>query len=126
MSYICIEPDSAIQGQLVDDGNGYFAGECVSLVKHQCDSLRGKRTADWKQGKQVKGLATLARGTAIATFASAGKFEGHAAIYIQQDPAGIWVWDQYNKPPKGVGKRYLSFDDKKSRSNNGNQFYVVE
>jgi hypothetical protein len=123
MAYICQEPDSSILHTLVDDGNGHFKGECVSLVKHQCSLLPS--TSMWKQGKLVKDLKTVAKGTAIATFED-GKYKGHAAIFISQDVTGIWVWYQYNHPPKGVGKRLLRLDDKRSLVNNGNKYYVIE
>jgi hypothetical protein len=123
MSYSCKEPDSSILDTLIDDGNGHFKGECVSLVKHQCSQIPS--TSMWKQGKQVKEVKTLAKGTAIATFEN-GKYKGHAAIFISQDGTGIWVWDQYNHPPKGVSKRLLNFDDKRSLVNNGNKYYVID
>ena len=97
MSYICSEPGADIQGTLVDDGNGNYSGECVSLVKRMCAGMPA--TSTWKKGIAVKGSGTLARGTAITTFNAQGRYHGHAAIYIRQDKTAIEVWDQYNTPP---------------------------
>lgn len=57
-----------------------------------------------------------------------GKYEGHAAIYVKQDPkAGITVYDQYisGKSPKTIGLRILRWGAH-GKSNNGDLFYVVE
>jgi hypothetical protein len=125
MSYLCAEPPTDIQGKSVDDGNGNYEGECVSLVKRTCSSIPA--TKDWKKGKRVKDIPLLAKFTAIATFDQNGRYLGHAAIYVSQDKTGIWVWDQYNRPvPKPVGTRLLTFDDKKTDVNNGNKYYVIE
>ena len=124
MPFICREPPESDLDKLVDDGSGNEPGECVSLVKRLCTPAM-PRTKNWKQGASVKNNKSIKYGTAIATFPS-GKFKGHAAIYIMQDEKGIYVWDQYNVPKKGVGQRFLPFDDSKSNSNNGNRFYVIE
>jgi hypothetical protein len=127
MAYLCTEPSSKIIGTFVDDGGGHYKGECVSLVKKMSGKMPA--TSSWKKGNLVKGDSAVVKGTAIATFEGGKKFisgNGHAAIYISQDTGGIWVWDQYNHPPKAVGKRYLPFDDSKGNPNNGNKFYVID
>ncbi|MBY0398016.1 MAG: BPSL0067 family protein [Thermoleophilia bacterium] len=124
MSYLCSEPPADIQGKLVDDGKGNYLGQCVSLLKRTCATIPA--TTAWKKGKRVKDVTALARLTAIATFNDAGQYAGHAAIYVSQDKTGIWVWDQYKSPEKPVGKRLITFDDKKTDVNNGNKYYVIE
>jgi hypothetical protein len=124
VSYICRNVPNSIVGKRVDDGLGHYPGECVSLVKHLCPTL--PPTALWRKGKPAKGQIALPIGTVLATFNASNKYEGHATIYVTQDRSGILVWDQYNHPPKPVGKRLLHFDDARTLVNNGNRFYVVE
>ncbi len=127
MPYICNLPPADMEGTFVDDGAGGYRGECVSLVKKQCPLIPG--TAHWRKSLPAKGSTSLLPGTAIATFDAAGRFEsgrGHAAIYVGQSSSGIEVWDQYNHPPKPVGRRTLQFNDGKADVNNGNKFCVIE
>ncbi|MGY8527982.1 BPSL0067 family protein [Paracidovorax citrulli] len=106
-------------------GGPNFCGQCVSYVKKVCPSLPG--TTQWRKGAQVKDNQSIAPGTAIATFNASGHYEGHAAIYVSQDAAGIKVYDQYVTPPspKAVGPRVLRWGAH-GNSNNGNNFYVIE
>jgi hypothetical protein len=87
----------------------------------------------WKQGTLVKGQMALAKGTAIATFGPDGKYtskmdgSAHAAIYIQQDIAGIAVWDQWVGQP--VHKRVIRYQNGAAgvkHVNDGDYFYVIE
>ena len=105
-------------------GNDY-CGQCVSYVKQVCPGLPA--TTSWKQGAQVKGNDKILVGTVIATFNASGKYEGHAAIYVSQGPAGVYVYDQYVAPPnpKPVGPRTLRLGAPLD-VNNGEKFYVVE
>jgi len=102
-----------------------YCGQCVSYVKQVCPSL--PPTILWSQGAPVKGNTDISSGTVIATFNSAGKYWGHAAMYVSQDAAGIAVYDQYGAPPspKEVGPRLLRFGAS-GDVNNGDKFYVVE
>lgn len=105
------------QGQVIGDGH------CVSLIK-QC--ANAPQTIDWKPGKKVLGQK-LAPGSIIATFKN-GKYPNkrgyHAAIYIDQTPQGIWVWDQWVGKP--VHKRLIRFrKDKASASNTAQAYRVV-
>jgi hypothetical protein len=98
----------------------------VSYVKRVCPSL--PPTGLWKRGSRVKDNRSILSGTVIATFNDSGIYEGHAAIYVGQNPtAGINVYDQYVTPPspKAVGPRTLRFGAH-GNSNNGDRFYVVE
>jgi hypothetical protein len=103
-----------------------FCGQCVSYVKQVVPAL--PQSLLWTKGEQVKSSKTaISAGTVIATFNSAGKYLGHAAIYVKHDAAGISVYDQYMTPPspKGVGPRLLRWGAN-GNSNNGDNFYVVE
>ena len=108
-------------------GIGENKGECATGVQYvfikAAKPLGLTRT--WKEGKKVKGNK-IRPGTAIATFRN-GKFANdHAAIFIEERKDGLWVWDQYNNPPKSWGKRLLRFTDKMhDRSNNGNLFHTI-
>ena len=102
-----------------------LCGPCVSYVKKVCPTLLV--TSSWKKGAAVRENAAIAAGTVIATFNAAGKYEGHAAIYVSQSAAGVSVYDQYVTPPnpKAIGPRTLRWGAP-GRSNNGDNFYVVE
>lgn len=105
------------QDQVVGDGH------CVSLIK-QCTNA--PQTTQWQAGKKVLGQA-LAPGSIIATFKN-GKYPNkrgyHAAIYIEQTPQGIWVWDQWVGKP--VHKRLIRYrKDKASASNTAQAYRVV-
>jgi hypothetical protein len=110
-----------------DDTKGTkLCGQCISYVKQVCPDL--PQTSDWEKGSPVKGNKQIQPGTVIATFNQSGDYEGHAAIYIKQDPKdGITVYDQYVTPPspKPVRLRMLRWGAH-GRSNNGDNFYVVE
>ena len=115
--------DKAPSGDQIKGIN--LCGQCVSYVKRVCPTLPS--TSSWKRGAAVKDNKTISAGTAIATFNSAGKYEGHAAIYVSQTTAGINVYDQWVTPPspKAVGPRMLRWGAA-GNSNNGDNFYVVD
>jgi hypothetical protein len=105
-----------------------LCGQCVSYVKQVCPSLPA--TGAWKKGKSVKSDTSLAVGTVIATFNALNKYEGHAAIYVSQNPdkkGGISVYDQYvyGSSPKAVGPRTLRWGAL-LKVNNGDMFFVVD
>ncbi|WP_323118833.1 BPSL0067 family protein [Burkholderia alba] len=102
-----------------------LCGQCVSYVKKVCPML--PPTFSWGKGAAVKDNKDIKPGTVIATFNHAGKYQGHAAIYVGQSAAGISVYDQYVTPPspKAVGPRTLRWGAH-GTSNNGDNFYVVE
>ena len=104
-----------------------LCGQCVSYVKKVCPSLSKISTSVWRKGPAVKNNRTILAGTVIATFNQAGRYEGHAAIYVSQSTAGINVYDQYVSPPspKAVGPRLLRWGAH-GNSNNGDNFHVVE
>ena len=102
-----------------------LCGQCVSYVKAVCVTLPA--TASWKRGSAVKDNDKVVPGTVIATFNDLGKYEGHAAVYVSQNAVGITVYDQYvtGPVPKPVGQRVLRWGAL-GRSNNGDNFHVVE
>jgi hypothetical protein len=106
------------------EGNPNYCGGCVSYVKRVCPTLPSY-TGAWKKGAQVKGNNFIAEGTVIANFNKHGRFEGHAAIYVGQSPAGVTVYDQYAHPPKPIGPRILRWGQG-TDVNNGDKFHVVE
>jgi hypothetical protein len=106
--------------------------QCVSLI---LGYTKAPAASLWKEGKQVKGNSLLKKGTAIATFVN-GKYPDnktgqHAAFYLSQDAAGIWVVDQW-LASRTVQKRQLRFRGAKrdggfvDPSNNGDAFSVIE
>lgn len=105
-----------------------FKGECaagVQYVFHKAGRPLG-RVAKWKQGIKVRGN-NVKPGTAIASFRNGKYRRDHAAIFIKEVKGGLWVWDQFNLPPKAWGKRLLSFNATRHvYSNNGDYFYTIE
>jgi hypothetical protein len=73
--------------------NSVGRGECVPLVQQ---ATGAPRSTEWRPGVQVQGNTNIRPGTAIATFDSNGRYDGHAAIYLGQDKHGIQVVDQWN------------------------------
>lgn len=123
MAYVCSNPDAWNGKPLIG------SGQCVELVKA---AAKAPATSFWKEGIKVKGATTIARGTAIATFVNGvyqSKTTGnHAALYLEQDVNGIWVYDQWaSKPDKMVSKRLLRFKaGQGSASNDGDAYSVIE
>lgn len=119
MSYVA--PDvNAYVGTVV--GNG----QCVAYVKAAAGC---PATSKWAEGKKVKG-ASLAKGTAIATF-QGGTYNNytdgrsHAAIYLYQDANGLTVHDQWTGQP--VHERLIPFRNGATTPNNdGDAFSVIE
>jgi hypothetical protein len=121
--YVAATPE-AFEGEVVG------AGYCVDFVKAAAGA---PRTAAWRRGVEVRDNPDIARGTAIATFESDGSYRSesgnHAAIYLDQDDRGIWVYDQWRGQP--VHKRLIRFAGGSgakwgSKSNDGRRFAVIE
>lgn len=97
-------------------------GHCVSLIK-QC--TQAPFTSEWRPGQKVLN-AELPVGTVIATFHGQhypSKHGHHAAIYIEQDSSGIWVWDQWQG--KSVHRRLIRIRHDGADPGNTAQAYRV-
>jgi hypothetical protein len=120
MPYICYTSHSY-------KGNSHGTGQCVDLVKI---AARAPATFMWKQGEKVKGNKKIIPGTAIATFqhgAYQNKTDGssHAAIYLSQDPLGIYVIDQWID--QVAERRPIRFRNGTTTANNdGDAYFVIE
>ncbi len=120
MSWIAESPARYV-GQAV--GNG----QCVAYVQAAAGA---PNTGQWKRGALVKG-GGIAQGTAIATFdpdlTYGNHVDGrsHAAIFHEEHPEGLLVWDQWFKHP--VSPRVIRFSDTDGLAcDDGNAFYVIE
>jgi hypothetical protein len=120
MSWIADNPES-YAGQRVGSGH------CVGYVQEACGA---PHTSRWRQGRKVRG-GDVAPGTAIATFDPSGRYgnhvdgRSHAAIFIEELPGGLHVWDQWLRHP--VSKRVIRFKGSEGRPvNNGDAFAVIE
>jgi hypothetical protein len=129
MAYIYAEVDDLDGKPLV--GNK----QCVAIVQHYAGA---PHTSTWKQGAQVRGNIRIAKGTAVATFVD-GKYPNkksgnHAALYVSQDAAGVWVMDQWANDPKKptISMRRMRFRGQEEDgsytdpSNNGDALYVID
>lgn len=97
-------------------------GHCVSLIK-RCSGAPD--TIDWRPGATVLN-ADLPAGTIIATFKGdryPSRRGYHAAIYIEQDERGIWVWDQWVGKP--VHRRLIRIRQDGALPSNSAQAYRV-
>jgi hypothetical protein len=121
MPYIAQHPETY-------QGTAVGTGQCVAFVEKASGA---PLTATWNRGVKVKG-ATIAKGTAIATFDATGKYgnhtdgTSHAAIYIGQDAVGVQVWDQWLGQP--VHERTIRFQGGAPGVhpvNDGDAFYVI-
>ena len=121
--YVAAHPE-AYEGRVIG------AGHCVEFVKAAAGV---PRTAAWREGAEVRGNPSIARGTAIATFEADGSYTSetgnHAAIYLHQDHRGIWVYDQWQGQP--VHQRLIRFEGgsgakRGSKSNDGRRFAVID
>lgn len=119
----------------LDETEKVGSKQCVALLQHYA---KLPQTGIWKEGQTVIGTSLLAKGTAIATFIN-GKYPSHttgnhAAFYISQDAAGIWIMDQWanDKTKPKVSKRYIRRKGKSSTgsyidpSNNADAYSVID
>jgi hypothetical protein len=103
-------------------------GHCVRFVQAVIPGM--PHTSAWRRGRAVRG-GQVAKGTAIATFGGAppryqNRTDGssHAAIFIEEVPAGLQVWDQWVGQP--VAQRTIRFRRGEGRAvNDGDAFYVI-
>jgi hypothetical protein len=128
MPYVATKPE-------VYEGTSVGSGQCVALVQQAAGA---PTTPSWSKGGFVKGDATLARGTVIATFDPNGRYgnhtdgRSHAAIYLGQTKDGIQVIDQWVSTVHGkavphlASERTIPFRGGHGHAvNDGDQFYVV-
>lgn len=110
-------------------------GHCVMLVLDAVPSLGN--TVNWARGEHVYGNNELEPGTPIATFEPSGRYgnfrrgRSHAALYLRQDEAGIYVIDQWRPTKKSRGQkprqRFIPWQvaSKTSPANQAISYYVI-
>jgi hypothetical protein len=104
MAYCCLNAATYENKPVI--GNA----QCAVLVEMlACAPI----TAHWRKGRYVRRSFDITTGTAIATFDATGKYPNrptgnHAALYLSQDPMGIWVIEQYVGLEK-IQKRHIRF-----------------
>jgi hypothetical protein len=110
--------------------------QCVRLLQTKMDEIGVPlpHTSMWIAGEPVWGNIALRKGTCIATFEE-GKYHSwssgnHAAFYVGQDAAGIWMVEQY-AGANAIGKVKRSTMGSaefsgKSRINYVRAYYVIE
>ncbi|MEJ8810691.1 BPSL0067 family protein [Variovorax ureilyticus] len=118
----------------LDDTDLVGTHQCVVLLQHYA---KVPHTSSWTEGRKVHGNASIAKGTAIATFVN-GKYPNrstgdHAAFYLSQNAGGIWVVDQWKHTTKlKVQRRYLKSLGKNKDgtfvdpSNNADALSIIE
>jgi hypothetical protein len=120
MSWIAQMPSNFV-------GHEVGSGQCVAYVQRASGA---PQTALWKRGNRVKG-GQVPQGTAIATFDPNGTYgnhtdgRSHAAIFHEELPEGLLVWDQWLHHP--VAPRVIHFRNGEGPAvNDGDQFCVIE
>jgi hypothetical protein len=110
-------------------GKTVGSGQCVAYVQAACGA---PHTGGWRRGILVKGKGKeIPSGTAIATFDPNGTYgnhedgRSHAAVFDQELPDGLRVWDQWKGHP--VESRTIHFEHGNNPKdvNNGDRFYVI-
>jgi hypothetical protein len=106
--------------------NAKLNHECVEFVRQ---TTGAPSTPNWRPGVKVRGNASVPAGAAIANF-NGDSYLSHAAIYLDQNEAGIWVLDQWNAQGY-VAKRKIRFPTGKEKSpvkdsNNGDLYYLID
>lgn len=101
-------------------------GQCVRLLQ-ECGL---PHTSQWRAGEKVRGSG-CERGTAIATFSAAGRYENrtdgtsHAAIFLEELPDGLKVVDQWSG--HHTQERVIHYRGGNGRRvNDGDAFCVIE
>jgi hypothetical protein len=120
MPWISEAPES-FAGRSVDNG------QCVRYVQIACGA---PHTSRWRPGIRVRDNE-IEPGTAIACFDPDGRYgnhtdgRSHAAIFMDHDPEGLLVYDQWRGHP--VAMRLIRFRGGAGRRvNDGDAFHVVE
>ena len=112
---ICLLP-SSYKNKIIGDGH------CVTFIKH-CSGA--PQTSMWRPGISVLN-SQIQPGAVIANFQNGrypNKAGHHAAIYINQDQHGIWVWDQWVGKP--VHQRLIRIRADNANPSNTAQAYKV-
>lgn len=109
-----------------------FGGSCAGIVQWY---TRAGLAKFWREGIAVRRNGVkIEKGTAVATFVD-GKYpnkpsDNHAALYVSQNAAGVYVMDQW-KAKLTIGKRLMRFKGKQADgtyidpSNNGDALSVI-
>src|SRR5215831_16990208 len=102
MAWIAQSPES-FENEVVG------SGQCVAFVQKASGA---PLTSSWTKGVLAKN-GDIGKGTAIATFDPDGSYgnhtdgRSHAAIFVEQQSAGLLVWDQWVGHP--VSQRVIRF-----------------
>ena len=122
---------------VIPDIDKNYGVQCVGLLKYYSDC---GGTKSWTKGDDVSGACdakTIARGTAVATFNSEGKYASnptgnHACFFIeeQKDGSGFLVLEQHVDPfPEKIQIRVLKYNGVpkggKIEMNNGDCYSVI-
>ena len=135
----CIPTNSNQSSKLDTQKDGYYRcsraanhrgrvigdGHCVALIRSCSDA---PLTSQWRAGQQVI-KTDVTPGTIIATFKH-GRYPNqsgwHAAIFIEQDDNGIWVWDQWvGKPVHRRLIRYRRPAEHVASSNTAQDYRII-
>ena len=119
------------------EGKPRVSNQACAVLVQWYTKAPGDAKVTWREGLRVRGNgAEIKKGTAVATFVN-GRYPNtihhkHAALYIEQDPVGVWVMDQWDSPSKPtISKRRMRFlgKDKDGTyidpSNNGDALSVI-
>lgn len=111
-------------------GKSIGDGHCVAFVRAASGA---PHSSSWTKGESVKDSTTIVSGTAIATFDESERYGSrkdgtcHAAIFLRKTTVGIVVLDQWitNGKRQAVHERVIRFNATGKRTNNGDEYHVV-
>jgi hypothetical protein len=106
-------------------GRAVGSGHCVALVQR----LGAPHTSRWRRGAKVRDgdvpeLAVIATFDAAGRYANATDGQSHVAVFLEQTPKGLRVFDQWKGRP--AGERVIQFRGGGTPADDGDAYYVVE
>jgi len=118
----------SLNGRYIE-ADGAYLYQCVDLVKDMTDTER-ITTSNWRRGENVIQNRSVAQGSSIAIFDSAGRYNSrHTAIFDRYDTVnnsfGFWAWSQNFPTGSGVRRHFIPVNGSSSGNNDADEYHVI-
>jgi hypothetical protein len=118
-----------LNGDYIEADYNEYLHQCVDLVKDMTDT-ENISTSNWRRGENVIQNRSVAVGTAVAIFDSAGSYNHrHTAIFAGYDTVngafGFWAWSQNFPTGSGVRRHFIPVNGSASGNNDADEYYVI-
>ncbi|MFZ4666183.1 MAG: BPSL0067 family protein [Prochlorotrichaceae cyanobacterium] len=118
----------SLNGRYIE-ADGAYLYQCVDLVKDMTDTER-ITTSNWRRGENVIQNRSVAQGSSIAIFDSAGRYNHrHTAIFDRYDTVnnsfGFWAWSQNFPTGSGVRRHFIPVNGSSSGNNDADEYHVI-